>query len=81
MWFFLNADYIMRNGLLIGCHQGLNIKHIKYIHLMITSYLKNENICVKNIFKIFINEKNFTYSWWWWFFWKIYFGFYVKKKE
>ena len=43
---FSNADYIMRNGLLIGCHQGLNIKHIKYIHLMITSFLKNLKIFV-----------------------------------
>jgi CDP-6-deoxy-D-xylo-4-hexulose-3-dehydrase len=43
---FSNADYIMRNGLLIGCHQGLNIKHIKYIHLTITSFLKNLKIFV-----------------------------------
>ena len=41
---FSNSDYIMRNGLLIGCHQGLNIKHIKYIHLMISSYLKKRKI-------------------------------------
>ncbi len=41
---FSNSDYIMRNGLLIGCHQGLNIKHIKYIHLMISSYLKKLKI-------------------------------------
>ena len=41
---FSNADYIMRNGLLIGCHQGLNIKQIQYIHLMISSYLKKLKI-------------------------------------
>ena len=29
---FKNADYIMKHGILIGCHQGLNYKNIKYIH-------------------------------------------------
>ena len=40
----------MRNGLLIGCHQGLNIKQIKYIHLMISNYLKKvKNFYVKKL--------------------------------
>ena len=26
---FKNSDYIMKNGILIGCHQGLNLKDIK----------------------------------------------------
>ena len=29
---FCNSDYIMKNGILIGCHQGLNLKQIEFIH-------------------------------------------------
>jgi len=29
---FKNSDYIMKNGILIGCHQGLNLKEINFIH-------------------------------------------------
>ena len=29
---FKNSDYIMKNGLLIGCHQGLKAADINYIH-------------------------------------------------
>ena len=29
---FKNADYIMKNGILIGCHQGLNKKNLNFIH-------------------------------------------------
>ena len=36
---FKNSDYIMKNGLLIGCHQGLHIKDIKYIHNVILKFL------------------------------------------
>ncbi len=36
---FNNADYIMRNGLLVGCHQGLSVKNIRYIHKIIKKYL------------------------------------------
>lgn len=36
---FKNSDYIMKNGLLIGCHQGLQIKDIKYIHTVILKFL------------------------------------------
>jgi len=36
---FKNADFIMKNGLLIGCHQGLNQAHIKYIHSKIIKFL------------------------------------------
>ena len=35
-----NADYIMKNGILIGCHQGLNVKDITYIHFKILNFLK-----------------------------------------
>ncbi len=36
---FKNSDYIMKNGLLIGCHQGLNKKKIYYIHHKIKQFL------------------------------------------
>ena len=35
---FKNSDYIMRHGLLIGCHQGLKSKDIDYIHSTISNY-------------------------------------------
>ena len=38
---FKNADYIMKNGLLIGCHQGLAKKDISKITNTITNFLKN----------------------------------------
>ena len=37
---YKNSDYIMKNGLLIGCHQGLSIKQIKYIHTTINRFIK-----------------------------------------
>ena len=37
---FKNSDYIMKNGLLIGCHQGLKKKQIEYIHSCIKNFLK-----------------------------------------
>jgi len=37
---FKNSDYIMKNGLLIGCHQGLSIRNIKYIHSVIKKFIK-----------------------------------------
>jgi len=36
---FKNSDYIMENGLLIGCHQGLNMKHMNYIHNKINKFI------------------------------------------
>ena len=30
----------MKNGILIGCHQGLTINNIKYIHKLINKFLK-----------------------------------------
>ena len=38
---FVNSDYIMKYGLLIGCHHGLTVSDIKYIHKVI---LKFKNI-------------------------------------
>ncbi len=40
---FKSSDYIMKNGLLIGCHQGLSNKDIFYIHSIILKFL-NEQI-------------------------------------
>ena len=37
---FPNADYIMKNGILIGLHHGLSEKDLKYIHLTIFKFLK-----------------------------------------
>ena len=37
---FQNSDYIMKYGLLIGCHQGLSLKDISYIHSVISNYKK-----------------------------------------
>jgi len=37
---FRNSDYIMKNGLLIGCHQGLSSKDISYIHSVILKFKK-----------------------------------------
>jgi len=38
---FKKSDYIMKYGLLVGCHQGLSIKDIKYIHAIILNFTKN----------------------------------------
>ena len=40
---FENADYIMKNGILIGCHQGLSIKDLKIIHNKIKNFIKNKS--------------------------------------
>ena len=40
----VNSDNIMKNGILIGCHQGLNNKEINYIFNSINSYLKKFKI-------------------------------------
>ena len=37
---FKNSDYIMKNGLLIGCHQGLTKQNISQIHNAILSFKK-----------------------------------------
>ena len=37
---FKNSDYIMKYGLLIGCHQGLSLKDISYIQSVISNYKK-----------------------------------------
>ena len=37
---FKNSDYIMKYGLLIGCHQGLTLKDISCIHSVISNYKK-----------------------------------------
>ncbi len=36
---FKNSDYIMKHGLLIGCHQGLNVKNLSYIHKKIERFI------------------------------------------
>ena len=41
---FKNADYVMKNGILIGCHQGLKNKEINYIHSIIIKFLKSKSV-------------------------------------
>tara|TARA_A100001011_G_scaffold296243_1_gene308735 strand:+ start:241 stop:1455 length:1215 start_codon:yes stop_codon:yes gene_type:complete len=36
---FQNADYVMKNGILIGCHHGLNNYQIKHIHKSIEKFI------------------------------------------
>ena len=38
---FKNSDYIMKYGLLVGCHQGLKKKDINFIHKKIEYFLGN----------------------------------------
>ena len=37
---FKHSDYVMKYGLLIGCHQGLTNKDILYIHSTILNFKK-----------------------------------------
>ena len=39
---FKSSDYIMRNGLLIGCHQGLTERHMNYIHKIVNIFIKKK---------------------------------------
>ena len=39
---FKKSDYIMKYGLLIGCHQGLSVKDINYIHKIILNFTKKK---------------------------------------
>ena len=40
---YINSDNIMKNGILIGCHQGLKKKEIDYIFKNVRSFLKNHS--------------------------------------
>ena len=40
---FKKSDYIMKYGLLIGCHQGLSLKDILYIQNVIINFI-NKNV-------------------------------------
>ena len=40
---FKNSDYIMKHGLLVGCHQGLSIKNITYIHDVINNFINKRD--------------------------------------
>ena len=37
---FKNSDYIMKYGILIGCHQGLKKNDIVYIHKKILNFIR-----------------------------------------
>ena len=36
------ADDVMRNGLLLGCHQGMTKTDLDYICSIFTKFIKNE---------------------------------------
>ena len=38
------ADKVMKNGILLACHHGLNKKMIKHIHKSIDMFLKSKKI-------------------------------------
>jgi CDP-6-deoxy-D-xylo-4-hexulose-3-dehydrase len=38
---FSNSDYVMQNGILIGCHQSMEKKEIDYIIFKIKEFIKN----------------------------------------
>ena len=38
-----NANDMMKNGILIGCHQGLSLKNINYIHDKIYKFLADNS--------------------------------------
>ena len=40
----VNSDNIMKNGILIGCHQGLKNKEINYVFKCLKSFLKSANL-------------------------------------
>ena len=40
---FVNSDYIMKHGLLVGCHQGLKKEDVNKIHKTIKKFLKTQN--------------------------------------
>ena len=39
---FTNSDYIMKYGLLIGCHQGLTMKDILHIQNVIINFINKK---------------------------------------
>ena len=39
----LVADDVMKNGILLGCHQGMKISDLKYICSTFEKFLKHEN--------------------------------------
>jgi CDP-6-deoxy-D-xylo-4-hexulose-3-dehydrase len=41
---FKNSDYIMKCGLLVGCHQGLSKKEIAFIHSVIMKFVFKKNV-------------------------------------
>ena len=41
---YKNSDYIMKNGILIGCHHGLVLNEINYIHNQIKNFLIKKSL-------------------------------------
>jgi CDP-4-dehydro-6-deoxyglucose reductase, E1 len=39
---FTNSDFVMKNGILIGCHQGLTKREVDYVTRQIINFLKSK---------------------------------------
>lgn len=39
---FTNSDFVMKNGILIGCHQGLSKREVDYVTRQIINFLKSK---------------------------------------
>ena len=37
------ADDVMKNGILLGCHQGMNLKELNYICKTFKKFIRNED--------------------------------------
>ncbi len=42
LMYYKNSDFIMKNGILIGCHQGLRRKDLLYMHFIIKKFLNDK---------------------------------------
>lgn len=42
------SDYVMKNGILLGCHHGMKTKDIDYICAIFVKFLKSKNISLHN---------------------------------
>ena len=38
------ADDVMKNGILVGCHQGLSMNELKFIEKKFKKFAKNKNL-------------------------------------
>ena len=41
---FINADYVMKKGMLIACHHGVNDQMLSHLHGSFISFLKQKDL-------------------------------------